>query len=102
MAESPTTSGNPKGPWRRRPLTITLLAMRRMFVFAGLLLLTSCHAELGTSPPTATPRWADDTQLAWMEMQRALVGRWRATTPENRTIETSYRVISNGSALVET
>jgi hypothetical protein len=36
-------------------------------------------------------------------MQRQLVGgRWRATTPENRTIETSYRLVSKGSALVET
>ncbi len=35
-------------------------------------------------------------------MQRVLAGRWRATTPENRTIETSYRVVSKGSAMLET
>jgi len=35
-------------------------------------------------------------------MQRALVGRFKATTPQNRSITVSYRVVSNGSALVET
>ena len=35
-------------------------------------------------------------------MQRALVGRFKATTPQNRSITVSYRVVSSGSALVET
>jgi hypothetical protein len=47
-------------------------------------------------------KWAADTGVAWTELQRGLVGRWKATTPQNRTIVVSYRVVSNGSALVET
>lgn len=35
-------------------------------------------------------------------MSQRLEGRWRAVTPENRSIQTSYRTVSNGSALVET
>src|SRR5688572_30183103 len=79
----------------------------RSLVIGGCLFLGSCRAELGPSPRLSTASathhpWAEDTEAAWEEMQRALVGKWRATTPENRTITTSYRTISNGSALVET
>ena len=35
-------------------------------------------------------------------MKGALAGNWRATTAEGRNIDTSYRVVSRGSALVET
>lgn len=55
------------------------------------------------APPSPTGvKWASDTTVAWTELQRGLVGRWKATTPQNRTILVSYRVVSNGSALVET
>jgi hypothetical protein len=67
--------------------------------------LAGCRAELQTSSPARAneaTRWSTETEGAWVGMQRHLVGRWRATTPENRTIATSYRVVSNSSALVET
>jgi hypothetical protein len=35
-------------------------------------------------------------------MQRALVGEWITTNAASRTIKVSYRVISGGSALLET
>jgi hypothetical protein len=35
-------------------------------------------------------------------MERSLVGSWRAATPDNRSVDVSYRVVSNGSALLET
>jgi len=59
-------------------------------------------AVVSCAPPASNVKWASDTTVAWTELQRALVGRWRATTPQNRTILVSYRVVSNGSALVET
>jgi len=78
-------------------------------------LLSSFVAVVATSLVACTPApqsvpagspggavWASDTDVAWTEMQRALVGRWKATTPQNRSITVSYRVVSNGSALVET
>ncbi len=61
----------------------------------------ACAAELSTTTPSPS-RWADDTRPAWSGMQRALTGRWEATTRDSRTIMTSYRAVSNGSALVET
>ena len=77
--------------------------MSRLFFLALAILLAACRVEGRTaSPPVGDARWAADTELSWGEMQRVLVGHWRATTPENRTIETSYRVVSKGSALVET
>ena len=67
------------------------------------MLLPACGAPARTaSSPAGDARWAADTELSWGEMQRLLVGHWRATTPENRTIDVSYRVVSKGSALVET
>ena len=77
--------------------------MRRVLLLVLTLGASGCAAELGTSSKVfASQRWADDTEPAWAEMQRALEGRWQATTPENRTIATSYRVVSKSSALIET
>lgn len=53
-------------------------------------------------PAAAAGPWATDTNVAWAELQRALVGTWKATTAEQRSYRVSYRVISSGSALVET
>src|SRR5687767_14398343 len=62
-----------------------------------------CRAEIHTgSPSGASPRFSDDTEQGWAEMQRQLVGKWHATAGNNRSISVSYRVVSNGSALVET
>jgi hypothetical protein len=75
---------------------------------AGLLLalaLVGCSPEITFgSPAAAAPsaKWATDTDAAWAELQRALVGRWKATTPDNRGFLLAYRLVSNGTALVET
>ena len=75
----------------------------RTILLSAIIAMVGCRAELQAgSPANETPRWSAETEQAWTEMQRQLAGRWRATTPENRTIETSYRVVSRGSALVET
>ena len=52
--------------------------------------------------PHTSAKWASDTDAAWAELQRGLVGRWKATTPDSRTYASTYRLVSNGTALVET
>jgi len=83
------------------------LALALVLVLATAL-LPGCQVAMGQSPPpppsalaSAGP-WATDTNVAWGELQRALVGTWKATTPEQRSYRVSYRVVSSGSALVET
>jgi hypothetical protein len=74
---------------------------RSSVLLSVVLLAVACAAP----PPATAPggvKWASDTTVAWTELQRALAGRWKATTAENRVIIVSYRVVSNGSALVET
>jgi|GEM_PF-851897 len=56
----------------------------------------------GADPAAASAKWASETDAAWAELQRGLVGRWRATTADNRTYALTYRLVSNGTALVET
>ncbi len=73
--------------------------MRRLLL---LFALAGCGAEIHTGQPPTVTAYAEDADAAWSEMQRVLVGRWRAETPEKRVIEVSYRVVSKGSALVET
>ena len=78
--------------------------MQRLLILI-LAFLPACAPELSTRAPApsgSNPRWAGDTGPAWSDLSRALAGRWQATTRENRTIVTSYRSVSNGSALVET
>ena len=59
---------------------------------------------LGGAEPAApaSAKWATDTEVAWNELQRALVGTWKATTPDNRLFVLAVRLVSNGTALVET
>jgi hypothetical protein len=80
----------------------SLTAVSRRLTFAFVLVLTSA---CGAPPPpasTTAARWASDTDVAWTELSRALSGRWKATTAENRTIIVAYRLVSNGTALVVT
>ena len=78
-----------------------------------LVLMTGCQVAMGQpasapAPASGLPTaagagpWATDTNVAWAELQRALVGTWKATTAEQRSYRVSYRIVSNGSALVET
>lgn len=84
----------------------SLVGVSKLATLVLALLGTSCAAELhssvGGSSSSGKERWAEDTGAAWSALQQGLAGSWRATTPENRTITTSYRVVSKGSALVET
>ena len=83
---------------------MSLACVQRRCVFLGLVLaLAACAppAPVGPPPPNGVT-WAADTEPAWTELTRAIAGRWKATTPQNRSITVSYRVVSNGSALVET
>jgi hypothetical protein len=64
--------------------------------------LAACEVHGGQPAATTSGSFTDDTDLGWSEMQRVLVGKWRAETNEKRVIEVSYRVVSKGSALVET
>lgn len=57
---------------------------------------------LGADPAAASAKWASETDASWAELQRALVGRWKATTADNRSFALTYRLVSNGTALVET
>lgn len=77
----------------------------RLAPFALFLVLAGCEISAGRPPPPpppvakGPPTTAD---AAWTRLTGALVGRWRATTTESRTIGAAYRTISKGSALVET
>jgi len=82
-------------------------------LLALVLVTAGCQVAMGRPSPGAAPApvsasatpggpWATDTNVAWAELQRALVGTWKANTAEQRTYRVSYRVVSNGSALVET
>jgi hypothetical protein len=77
------------------------MAIARAALALALLICGGCHAELSTTPPGKVA-FADGTDVAWADMNRALEGRWRAETPEKRAIQTAYRSVSRGSALVET
>jgi hypothetical protein len=43
-----------------------------------------------------------DAGPAWERLTHDLPGRWRAKTPRGSTVDVSYALVSNGSALVET
>ena len=78
--------------------------MRLCLVAPLLLALTACTPVIGLGSDSAAPsaKWATDTDAAWTELQRALVGTWKATAQDNRTFLRAYRLVSNGTALVET
>lgn len=82
--------------------------MRRPLLLATLLFLGCATRQAPSSPtaptaPTApTPTWSTASAADWAELQRQLVGDWKAPLGEDRFIRVSYRVISGGSALLET
>lgn len=50
----------------------------------------------------AAPAWAVVSAPAWTALQQQLAGKWKADAGEGRVIRVAYRVISGGSAMVET
>jgi hypothetical protein len=83
---------------------ISFIPWKRLSAHAAVVVaLTGCRAEIHASPSLGgTVAGAEDADLAWTAMRRVLSGTFRATTPENRTITASYKLVSRGSALVET
>ncbi len=80
-----------------------MTTLRRCAVLV--LALSACTPVIGlgaTDPSAPSAKWSADTDAAWTELQRALVGQWKATTPDNRSFVLAYRLVSNGTALVET
>jgi hypothetical protein len=65
-------------------------------------LLSGAIVACASSRTPASSSWTEDTDVAWVEMQRSLNGTFRATTAENRTITASYRSVSKGTVIVET
>lgn len=77
--------------------------MRALALSLALAACTPVIGLGGADPATgSSTKWASDTDAAWAELQRALVGRWKATTADNRSFLLTYRLVSNGTALVET
>jgi hypothetical protein len=82
---------------------VALGAMTRSVALLCVLSSLAACAPASPSPaPRTARRWSQDTDAAWSAMTRALPGRFKATTSEGKTITVAYRVVSNGSALVET
>jgi hypothetical protein len=66
---------------------------------ASLLALSTLAACVAKPPPAARAAPGADAAFARLG---ALVGNWEATTATGKTMRVSYRLVSNGSALVET
>jgi predicted small lipoprotein YifL len=79
--------------------------MRTSFAAAALLLFSLGSAACGAKgpPPTApVPAYSKAADATWTELSTWLPGTWTATTERGTTITESFRLVSGGSALVET
>lgn len=74
-------------------------AMLPRSLLVAVLLAAGCASR---GAPAAASAWAPVSPSAWADLQQKLVGRWKATLPGGGTITATYRVISRGSAMVET
>ena len=85
---------------------VVVTAGRLAVTFGAALTLSACTPVIGLggaeAAAPASTKWTPDTDVAWKELQRALVGTWQATTPDNRLFVLTVRLVSNGTALVET
>lgn len=66
-----------------------------------LLVLAGCVSRVPPAAP-GEAAWASVSAAAWEDLQRQLVGRWQATRDDGSTITVTYRVVSHGSAMIET
>lgn len=73
--------------------------MRASLLRLALLLTPACAP--GLAGPTEAPAPVD-ASAAWAELARALPGAWIATDASGGSLEVSYRLVSRGSALLET
>lgn len=83
--------------------------MRRIALLAGM--LVGCAARPAPTPapppasasasPASTSAWAVVPASAWTDLQGRIVGKWKADRGDGNFIRVAYRVISGGSAIVE-
>ena len=67
------------------------------------LLLAACASRSPATPPTPTATAPQlDASAAWAELARTLPGTWTLVSDTGDTLEIAYRVVSHGSALLET
>ncbi len=76
---------------------------RRSTILAAALLVSGCagRAAPASSPAGAPGAAGVDARVAWERLQRELPGTWQATG-EHEGLVVAYRVVSGGSALLET
>jgi len=70
------------------------MAMRAVVIAIA---MSACAA----AKPAAAPARAAIDGAAWDRLTRALPGTWSMTTASGRELRVAYKLISNGSALVE-
>ena len=71
----------------------------------ALLLATACasRSPAPTTPPTTSPPTTTvDARAAWASLAAALPGTWVLSDDSGRALEVGYRVVSHGTALLET
>ncbi|MBX3189661.1 MAG: hypothetical protein KF819_21735 [Labilithrix sp.] len=76
--------------------------MKAVLLACAAATLAGCTPSFDGGPASASNAWSTDTEKAWTALATSLPGRWTSTTASNKTITVSYRLVSNGSALVET
>jgi hypothetical protein len=74
--------------------------MRRIALLAGLLLGCAARPAPTPTPPSASA-WAVVSAPAWTDLQSRIAGKWKADLGDGKFIRVNYRVISGGSAIVE-
>jgi len=76
--------------------------MPMLRVVSALALVCACASSSATVVrPSASPTSAAELPGAWERLSRALPGTWTATTGSGKELRVVYKLISNGSALVE-
>jgi hypothetical protein len=74
--------------------------MLRSAAAALFVILAAAGCMQNRQPPAASAHL--DAGPAWERLTKQLPGKWRAKTPRGSTVDVSYALVSNGSALVET
>jgi hypothetical protein len=79
--------------------------MRSSLVAAGLVLASLGSGACATkkpSPVAVVPAYSRSADATWTELSTWLPGTWTATNERGTVITESFRLVSSGSALVET
>lgn len=87
---------------------VVALPSARMRVFPSLRVLAlsmitvACASHKPPAPPASVTPAAPDMSGAWERLAQGLPGTWAAAPDQGRTLEINYRLVSGGSALLET